>query len=160
MDSNDDVSIDDSNGRNDDIAMVFLALFLPWERLSKYFIESEATDSTISSLCWNILYKCRPTLNAHVQFYDINLLQMRRSRLKAHAATESRTENNCLDTTDVFENEILYDSIEAKDLLRDLGILNNQCLQSIVTETISEWQCSDIRESLAVIVASQMWNAI
>ncbi len=79
-------------------------------------------------MCWNIWYKCQPTLNAHVQFYATNLLQMRKSRLEACAAIESRAENNRLDTTNVFENEILHDSIEAKDSLRDLGILNNQCL--------------------------------
>ncbi len=54
MDSDDDISINDSNSRNDNIAMVFLALFVPWERFLKYFTESEATNSTISSLCWNI----------------------------------------------------------------------------------------------------------
>ncbi len=58
MDSNDDVSIINSNSRNDNIAMVLLTLFVPWERLPKYFTESEVTDSTISSLCWNILCKC------------------------------------------------------------------------------------------------------
>ncbi len=81
---------------------------------------------------------------------------MRKSRFEAHAAAESRAENDRLDTTDVFENEILHDSIETKDSLRDLGILNNQCLQSIVAETISEWCCSDIQESLAVIAVSHM----
>ncbi len=54
IDNDDDVSIDDSNSRNDNIAIVLLALFVPWERLPKYFIESEATDSTILSLCWHI----------------------------------------------------------------------------------------------------------
>ncbi len=125
MDSNDDVSINNSNSRNDDIGMVLLALFIPWERFPKYFTESKAINSTILSLCWNIWCKCLPTLNAHVQFYTTNLLQMRKNRLKARAATESRAENNCLDITDVFENKILYDSIEAKDSLRDLSILNN-----------------------------------
>ncbi len=69
---------------------------------------------------------------------------------------ELRAENDYLDTIDVFENEILYDSIEAKDSLRDLGILNNQYLQSIVIETISEWRYNDIQESLIVIVALHM----
>ncbi len=85
---------------------------------------------------------------------------MRKSRLEARAATESRVENDCLDVTDVVESEILHDFIEVKDSLRDLGILNNQYLHLIVVETIPEWPCSDIRESLAVIAASRMWNAI
>ncbi len=85
---------------------------------------------------------------------------MRKSKLEACASAKSRAENDCLDTREVFENKILHDSIEAKDSLRDLGILNNQCLQSIVAETISKWRCSDIRESFAVIAALHMWNAI
>ncbi len=51
IDSNDDISINDSNSRNDDITIVLLALFISWKRFLKYFIESEATKSTILSLC-------------------------------------------------------------------------------------------------------------
>ncbi len=54
---------------------------------------------------------------------------MRKSRLKARATIESKAENNCLDfSTDVLKNKILNDFIKAKDLLRDLSILNNQFL--------------------------------
>ncbi len=53
---------------------------------------------------------------------------MRKSRLEACTTTKSRAENDCLDAIDIFENEILHHSIETKDSLRDLGILNNQCL--------------------------------
>lgn len=67
-------------------------------------------------------------MNTHIQFYAINLLQMRKNRLEICATIESRAENDCLYTIDVFENKILYDSIKAKDLLRDLSILNNQYL--------------------------------
>lgn len=54
---------------------------------------------------------------------------MRKSRLKAHIIAKTRAENNCLDSSrDVLENNTLDNFIKAKDLLKDLGFLNNQCL--------------------------------
>lgn len=79
MDSDDDLSIDNGNSKNDDIALVLLGLFVSWEHLSDYFKESEATKSTIPPLCWDIWCKRRPILDVHVQYYTINLLQMRKS---------------------------------------------------------------------------------
>ena len=129
MDSDDDLSIDNSNSKNDDIALVLLGLFVPWERLPDYFKESEATESTIPSLCWDIWCKCRPTLDAHVQYYATNLLQMRKSRLEARVAAEARAENNRSDPGEnLLGNKTLDNIIEYEDSLRDLGILNNECL--------------------------------
>ena len=54
MDDEDDLSIDNSNSKNDNIALVLLGLFIPWERFLDYFKEYEVTESTIPSLCWNI----------------------------------------------------------------------------------------------------------
>lgn len=78
------------------------------------------------------------TLNAYIEFYATNPLQMRISRLEVQAVAKSRAEKNCLNTTHVFKNKVLDDSIKAKDSLKDLNILNNQYLQSIIAETIFE----------------------
>lgn len=43
MDSNNDLSIDDSNSKNDNIALVLLALFILWERFPDYFKKFKAT---------------------------------------------------------------------------------------------------------------------
>ena len=115
MDSNNNVSIENSNSRNNNITMVLLALFISWKRLFKYFTKLEVTESTVLLLCWNIWYKCQLTLNAHIQFYATNLLQMRKSRLEAHATSESRAENDCLDSgIDVLENKTLHGFIKLK----------------------------------------------
>ena len=66
IDSDDNLSIDDGNNKNENISLVLLGLFIPWERLSDYFKEFGATKSKIPSLCCNIWYKCRLTLDAHV----------------------------------------------------------------------------------------------
>lgn len=161
MDNYDDVSIDDSNSKNDDITMVLLVLFVPWERLPPYFKEAEATESTIPLLCWNIWCQCRPTLDAHVQYYATNLLQMRKSGVEARAAAEARNELNHPDRSeDRVESTTFNDIVETEDALNDLGILTNECLQTVVGETIYEWRNSDIKESLAVPAALHMWNAI
>lgn len=139
MNSNNDVFIDNNNSQNNNIAIVLLALFISWKHFSKYFTELEATRLTILLLYWNIWYKFRPTLNVHVQFLAINLLQMRKSRLEACAAAKSGAKNNCLDFgINVFKNKTLHDFIKAKDLLSDLNILKNQCLESIIAKTIYE----------------------
>lgn len=49
INNDDDVSINDSNSKNDNIALVLLGLFVPWKRFPDYFKESEATESTILS---------------------------------------------------------------------------------------------------------------
>ena len=126
MDNNTNVSIDNSNSRNDNISMVLLALFISLEDLSKYFTESKAIESTILLLYWNIWCKYQPTLNIHIQFYITNLLQMRKNRFEARIDIKSRAENNLIDSsTAIFENKILHNFIKAKDLLSDLGIFNN-----------------------------------
>lgn len=52
---------------------------------------------------------------------------MRKNRFKICITIEFRADNNHFDIiTDIFENETLYNSIKAKDLLKYLDILNNQ----------------------------------
>lgn len=64
---------------------------------------------------------------------------MRKSRLEVRAAAEARAKNNWSDPSkDLPENETLNNIIKNKDLLRDLDILNNKCLQTIVAEMIYE----------------------
>lgn len=64
---------------------------------------------------------------------------MRKSRLKARAAAETRAKNNQSDhNKNILGNKTLDNIIEDEDSLRDLDNLNNKCLQTIVAETIYE----------------------
>lgn len=129
MINNDYFSIKNSNSKNHNIVLVVLGLFVPWKYLSNNSKESEAIKLIILTLCKDIWCKCYPTLNTHVQYYAINLLQIKKSGLKIRAATEAKTENNQLDLGEnMLKNKTLDNIIEDKNLIRDLGFFNNKYL--------------------------------
>lgn len=66
MNINNNLSIDNDNSKNDNIALVLLGLFVFWKCLLDYFKEFEAMESTILSLCLDIWCKCRSILDAHI----------------------------------------------------------------------------------------------
>ena len=66
MDNVDDLSIDNSNSKNDNIALILLGLFVPWKHLPDYFKEFEVIESTIPSLCWDKWCQCCLIFDAHV----------------------------------------------------------------------------------------------
>lgn len=54
---------------------------------------------------------------------------MNKSRFKTNIATEIRAKNNQSDPSkNLLENKTLHNIVENKDLLRDLGIFNNEYL--------------------------------
>ena len=86
---------------------------------------------------------------------------MRKSRIEARAAAEAKAENNQLDPSEnLLGNKTLDNIIKDENLLRDLGILNNKCLQTIVAKTMYEWRSSNIQENFAITATLHMWNAI
>lgn len=135
---------------------------LPWfyvfqKRFPDYFKEFEATELTILLLCQHIWYKYCLTLDVHVQYYIINLLQLRKNRLKARATVKTRVENNQSNPSEnLLGNKTLDNIIEDEDFLRDLSILSHKCLQTTIAETIYEWRNSDIQENLAITATLYM----
>ncbi len=75
-------------------------------------------------------------MDTHILFHATNLLQMRKNRLETYAVLETKAENNWLESNKELKNNTLEDIIEPKDLVKDLDILNNKYLQSILIKII------------------------
>lgn len=150
-DSNSDISIGNADNRLDNIATVLLALYVPWERLLILFQEAGATEQTLSSFCWNVWCKCRPMLDAYVQYYAINLIQMRKSKLEARASAETnaKARNPPDPTKDILKDEIVVDTNDGEDSFDNIGLLNDESLEMIFTAfygpILTPWTVSVIR---------------
>ncbi len=70
------ISADDpktAEGYNN-IAVILLVLFVPWNCLQSLFADIIATDDNYSSFYWAIWCLCYPTLDDHVRYYATNVL--------------------------------------------------------------------------------------
>lgn len=163
-DIDDTILIDHANedGKLNNIAVILLALFVPWERLPILFRDAGATENTYISCCWNIWSQCCPTLDAHVQYYASNLLQMRRSKVEAQAQAAANAEANhsTVTTEEIMEENQPATLDEANDFLNTMEFRNDECIESIITATLYKWRSNDINDSLAFPAVAHMWNAI
>ncbi len=75
------------------IAIILLTLFVPWNRLQPLFSEMSATNDNYLSFSWTIWCFFYPMLDNHIKYYAINILQMRKSRINARELAAS---NDCV----------------------------------------------------------------
>ena len=160
------ISADDPGtveGHND-IAVILLALFVPWDRLQPLFADMGATDDNYSSFCWAIWCLCYPTLDDHVKYYATNVLQMRKSKIDACelAARNDYTgssEENVMEQDDPLEPSNAAVDDEDQQCF-EMGLETDATIESLATLTIYNWRCADATDSLAFPAASHMWNSI
>ncbi len=77
------ISVDDPRtveGHNN-IVIILLTLFVPWDRLQPLFADMGVTDNNYSSFCWAIWYLCYSTFDNHVKYYATNILQIKKSKI-------------------------------------------------------------------------------
>lgn len=63
------------------IAVILLALFMPWDCLYSLFVDIGAINDNYLSFCWAIWCHCYPTLNNHVKYYATNILQIGKNKI-------------------------------------------------------------------------------
>lgn len=83
---------------------------------------------------------------------------MRKSRLEARTSAEANAEagNRSDPNEGIFKDGTALDTNDEEDFFDDLGFLNDESLEMIVTEMIYEWRGNDIRNSLEFPAASHM----
>ena len=69
--SADDFGIAESHN---DIVVILIALFVPWDCLHSLFTDMGTTDDNYSSLYWVIWYHCYSMFNDNVKYYATNIL--------------------------------------------------------------------------------------
>ncbi len=146
------------------IAVILLALFVPWDRLQPLFSEMGATNNNYLSFGWTIWCFFYLTLDDHVKYYTTNILQIRKSRIDAHKLAAS---NDCAVSQEenVMEEDIIMnpDNIRINNINEqcyDMGLDTDASIANLVTSTVYNWQSTDAMDSLAFPAASHMWNSL
>ncbi|MCJ1342680.1 hypothetical protein MMC31_000867 [Peltigera leucophlebia] len=160
------ISADDPGtveGHND-IVVILLALFVPWNRLHSLFADMGATNDNYSSFCWAIWCLCYPTLDDHGKYYAANVLQMRKSKIDA-CELAARNDHTGSSEEDVMEqadplkpSNAEVDNVDEQFF--EMGLETHATVESLVTLTIYNWRSADATDSLAFPAASHMWNSI
>ncbi len=163
----DDIILADDPGTaegHNDIAVILLVLFIPWDRLQLLFADMGATDDNYSSFCWAIWYLCYPTLEDHVKYYAINILQMRKSKIDTYELTARNdhtgdSEKNVMEQDDPLEPSNAAVNDEDKQFF-EIGLETNATIENLATLTIYNWRSADATDSLTFPATSHMWNSI
>ncbi len=145
------------------IAMILLALFMPWDRLQSLFADMDATDDNYSSFCWAIWCLCYPTLDDHVRYYATNVLQMRKSKvdvceLAARNEHTSSSEGHVMGQDDPLDPSNA--AVDKDDRFFEMELETDAIIESLSTLTVYNWRSADAIDSLAFSASSHMWNSI
>ncbi len=163
----DDIILADDPGTAEgynDIAVILLALFVPWDRLQPLFADIGATDNNYSSFCWAIWCLCYPTLDDHVKYYATNILQMMKSKidtceLEARNDHTGGSEENVMEQEDLLEPSNVAVDDEDEQFF-EMGLETNAIIENLVTLTSYNWRSADAMDSLAFPAASHMWTSL
>ncbi|MCJ1349552.1 hypothetical protein MMC31_007793 [Peltigera leucophlebia] len=160
------ISADDprtAEGHND-IVVILLALFVPWNRLHSLFADMGAINDNYLSFCWAIWCLCYPTLDDHVKYYATNVLQMRKSKIDACEIAARNDHTGSLEKNVMEQADPLEPSNAEVDIVNEqffeMELETHATVESLVTLTIYDWQSVDATDSLAFPAASHMWNSI
>ncbi len=139
------ISADDpetAEGYND-IAVILLALFVPWDRLQSLFADMGATDDNYSSFCWAIWCLYYPTLDDHVRYYATNVLQMRKSKVDT-CELVARNEHTSSSKGHVMgQNDPLDQSnaaVDEDDRFFKMELETDTTIESLATLTVYNWR--------------------
>lgn len=64
----------DTDARQNDIGMILLGLFVPWDQLQSRFLSYNATILSYSNLSWQIWLDVKPSLDEYILYYADNVL--------------------------------------------------------------------------------------
>ena len=68
--------------RQNDIGMILLGLFVPWDQLQSRFLLYNATILLYSNLSWQIWLYVKPSLDEYIFYCANNVLQMKKSQIE------------------------------------------------------------------------------
>ncbi len=147
-----------------DIAVILLTLFVPWDCLQPLFSEIGARNDNYLSFGWTIWCFFYPTLDDHVKYYATNILQMRKSRIDARELAASN-DYAVSQEENVMEEDIIInsDDIEIDDINEqcyDMELDTDASIENLVTLTVYNWRSTDATDSLAFPATSHMWNSL
>ena len=80
----------DTDARQNDMGLILLALFIPWQLLPAKFKEYGATPESFETYCWQIWVDLSVSIEPYAQFHADNILQMRKSQLECQLDREQR----------------------------------------------------------------------
>ena len=73
-----------------DMGLILLALFIPWQLLSASFQACNATPVYFEAYCWQIWLDLSANIEQYARFYANNILQMRKSQLECQLDRKQR----------------------------------------------------------------------
>ncbi len=95
------------------IAIILLTLFVPWNHLQPLFSEMGAINDNYLSFSWVIWYLFYPMLDDYVKYYATNILQIRKSKIDT---SELASSNDCVVSQEenVMEGNIIKNTDDIK----------------------------------------------
>ena len=80
----------ETDARQNDMGLILLALFIPWQLLPASFQACNATSTHFEAYCWQIWLSLSASLEPYARFYANNIFQMRKSQLECQLDREQR----------------------------------------------------------------------
>lgn len=152
----------ETDARRTNPSLIFLSLFISWNRLLFLFPAEGATMATYKKFCSNVRTKCEPTLPSHVKFYTQNIYQMRKTRIEVRAdiVAHADTCEGARLTTDDWQDETIdmADSNNEADIncanvdLVKFGVYNKTLLANNIRKTCRKWAVKDYTNSSEIKV--------
>ncbi len=72
----------DTDARQNDVGLILLALFVPWDQLPENFHTYDANLSLFRNLCWQIWEDTSKQFEEYLLYVTGNILQMRKSQIE------------------------------------------------------------------------------
>lgn len=80
----------ETDARLNDVGMILLGLFVPWEKLHGRIRQLNFLRSLLPEMCWELWSEFATTLDEHLLFVADDVLQLRRSAVEAKLDREQR----------------------------------------------------------------------
>ena len=108
----------ETDARQNNMGLILLALFVPWELLPEKFQACHATTANFRDFCWQIWLDFAADLDEYTQFYANNILQMRKSQIECQLDRQQRkvAEAAAAETAYMEEMTAGLDSVERHDI--------------------------------------------
>ena len=149
----------DTDARQNDVGMILLALFVPWDQLADKFHGYQANLSLFRDLCWQIWEDTSQQFEEHALYVAGNIPQIKKSQIETKLDQDLRraAKDHAKDIDTIEENT--DDDGEEEDERRDeedLGLSNAQSFENAVELTRIRWREIDATDCLNFSILSHM----
>ena len=157
--------IETDAGEND-IRLILLALFIPWELLPPRFEAFNAVANNFQDFCWQIWLSFAANLEEYVQFHADNILQMRKSQIECRLDREQRkaAESAAAEASRMDEITNCVDDNENQNVKNHWEDFGHPDWINIVSQAAQiarmQWQGADTLNALKFPVVSHLKHSL